>query len=212
MKISLVLNAVLAIALVFLSYKLAVTGDGHGGDLDVSGAVLKAILTRTSVRSYEEKPIEKEKIEKLLRAGMAAPSAVNKRPWHFVVVTDRNQLESLSEANPYAAMVASAPLAIVVCGDMNKALEGDAREFWIQDCSAASENILLAATGMGLGAVWTGTYPSKERCAAVAKVLALPESLIPLNTIVIGYPDKEVHPKDKWNVENVSYNMYGGKQ
>ena len=96
---------------------------------------------------------------------------------------------------------------------MNKTLEGDAREFWIQDCSAASENILLAATGgMGLGAVWTGTYPSKERCAAVAKVLALPESLIPLNTIVIGYPDKEVHPKDKWNVENVSYTVYGEKQ
>ena len=212
MKISLVLNAVLAIALVFLSYKLAVTGDGHGGDSDMSEAVLDAILTRTSVRSYEEKFIEKEKIEKLLRAGMAAPSAVNKQPWHFVVVTDRNQLESLSEANPYAAMVAKAPLAIVVCGDMNKTLEGDARAFWIQDCSAASENILLAAAGMGLGAVWTGTYPSKERCAAVAKVLALPESLIPLNTIVIGYPDKEVHPKDKWNVENVSYNKYGGKQ
>ena len=212
MKISLILNAVLAIALVFLSYKLVVTRDGHRGDSDVSGAVLNAILTRTSVRSYAEKPIEKEKIEKLLRAGMAAPSAVNKQPWHFVVVTDRNQLESLSEANPYAAMVAKAPLAIVVCGDMNKALEGDARAFWIQDCSAASENILLAAAGMGLGAVWTGTYPSKERCAAVAKVLALPESLIPLNTIVIGYPDKEVHPKDKWNVENVSYNKYGGKQ
>ena len=114
MKISLVLNAVLAIALVFLSYKLAVTGDGHGGDSDVSGAVLKAILTRTSVRSYEEKSIEKEKIEKLLRAGMAAPSAVNKQPWHFVVITDRSRLESLSEANPYAAMVAKAPLAIVV--------------------------------------------------------------------------------------------------
>ena len=183
-----------------------------GGDSDMSEAVLDAILTRTSVRSYEEKSIEKEKIEKLLRAGMAAPSAVNKQPWHFVVVTDRSRLESLSEANPYAAMVAKAPLAIVVCGDMNKTLEGDASAFWIQDCSAASENILLAAAGMGLGAVWTGTYPSKERCAAVAKVLALPESLIPLNTIVIGYPDKEVHPKDKWNVENVSYNKYGGKQ
>ena len=87
MKISLVLNAVLAIALVFLSYKLAVTGDGHGGDSDMSEAVLDAILTRTSVRSYEEKSIEKEKVEKLLRAGMAAPSAVNKQPWHFVVIT-----------------------------------------------------------------------------------------------------------------------------
>ena len=207
MKISMIINAVLAIALVFLSYKLAVTGNAKGKAQDSSEVVLNTILKRTSICSYENKPVEKEKIEKLLRAGMAAPTAMNKQPWHFVVVTDKGQLQKLSEANPYAAMVAKAPLAIVVCGDMNKAAEGNAREFWIQDCSAATENILLAATGMGLGAVWTGTYPSKERCAAVAKVLGLPDSLIPLNTIVIGYPD--VSPKDKWNTENISYNTYG---
>jgi len=87
-------------------------------------------------------------------------------------------------------------------------LDGNAREFWVQDCSAASENILLAATGLGLGSVWTGTYPSEERCAAVSEVLGLPETLIPLNTIVIGYPDGEVPPKDKWQESNISYNMY----
>lgn len=140
---------------------------------------------------------------------MAAPTAMNKQPWHFVVVTNKGQLQKLSEATPHAAMAAKAPLAIVVCGDMNKAAEGNAREFWIQDCSAATENILLAATGMGLGAVWTGTYPSKERCADVAKVLGLPVSLIPLNTIVIGYPNADVSSKDKWNTENISYNTYG---
>ena len=209
MKISMIINAVLAIALVFLSYKLAVTGKDKGKEQDSSEVVLNTILKRTSIRSYENKPVEKEKIEKLLRAGMAAPTAMNKQPWHFVVVTDKGQLQKLSEANPYAVMAAKAPLAIVVCGDMNKAAEGNAREFWIQDCSAATENILLAATGMGLGAVWTGTYPSKERCADVAKVLGLPESLIPLNTIVIGYPDADVSPKDKWNTENISYNTYG---
>ena len=209
MKISMIINVVLAIALVFLSYKLAVTGNDQGKEQDSSEVVLNTILKRTSIRSYENKPVEKEKIEKLLRAGMAAPTAMNKQPWHFVVVTDKGQLQKLSEANPYAAMAAKAPLAIVVCGDMNKAAEGNAREFWIQDCSAATENILLAATGMGLGAVWTGTYPSKERCADVAKVLGLPESLIPLNTIVIGYPDADVSPKDKWNTENISYNTYG---
>ena len=209
MKISMIINAVLAIALVFLSYKLAVTENDKGKEQDSSEVVLNTILKRTSIRSYENKTIEKEKIEKLLRAGMAAPTAMNKQPWHFVVVTDKGQLQKLSEANPYAAMAAKAPLAIVVCGDMNKAAEGNAREFWIQDCSAATENILLAATGMGLGAVWTGTYPSKERCADVAKVLGLPESLIPLNTIVIGYPDADVSPKDKWNTENISYNTYG---
>lgn len=120
-------------------------------------------------------------------------------------------MKKLSEANPYAAMAAKAPLAIVVCGDMKKAAEGNAREFWIQDCSAATENILLGATGMGLGAVWSGTYPLKEHCAAVAKVLGLPDSLIPLNTIVIGYPDADVSPKDKWNTKNISYNTYGEK-
>ena len=209
MKTSMILNVVLAIALVFLCYKVAVTGEKKGEKQDTSEVVLNNILKRTSIRSYENKPVEKEKIEKLLRAGMAAPTAMNKQPWHFVVVTDKGQLQKLSEANPYAAMAAKAPLAIVVCGDMNKAAEGNAREFWIQDCSAATENILLAATGMGLGAVWTGIYPSKERCTDVAKVLGLPESLIPLNTIVIGYPDADVSPKDKWNTENISYNTYG---
>ncbi|MGP1625455.1 nitroreductase family protein [Prevotella koreensis] len=209
MKTSMILNVVLAIALVFLCYMLAVNGNDKGKDVETSEVVLNNILNRTSVRSYQDKPVEKEKIEKLLRSGMAAPTAMNKQPWHFIVVTDKNQLQKLSEANPYAEMAAKAPLAIVVCGDMDKALEGEAREFWVQDCSAATENILLAATGMELGAVWTGTYPSKERCAAVAKVLGLPESLIPLNTIVIGYPDKEVTPKYKWKKENISYNMYG---
>lgn len=208
MKTSTILNVALAIALVFLCYKLAVTGGEKAQQQDTSEVVLNNILERTSVRSYLEKSVEEEKIEKLLQAGMAAPTAVNKQPWHFVVVTEKSLLQKLSEANPHAKMVAKAPLAIVVCGDMTKALDGNAREFWVQDCSAASENILLAATGLGLGAVWTGTYPSEERCAAVSEVLGLPESLIPLNTIVIGYPDGEVTPKDKWKESNISYNMY----
>ena len=172
-------------------------------------AVLDNIATRVSVRSYLGKPVEEAKIEQLLRAGMAAPSAMNKQPWHFVVVTDKQQLAALAKANPYAGMAAKAPLAIVVCGDMNKALTGSAREFWVQDCSAATENILLAANAMGLGAVWTGTYPSEERVMAVSKVLQLPKKLIPLNTIVIGYPDGTNTPKDKWKPANVSYNFYG---
>ena len=208
MKTSTILNVTLAIALVFLCYKLAVTEGEKAQKQETSEVVLNNILERTSVRSYLDKSIEEDKIEKLLRAGMAAPTAVNKQPWHFVVVTDKSLLQKLAKANPYAEMVARAPLAIVVCGDMTKALDGNAREFWVQDCSAASENILLAATGLGLGAVWTGTYPSEERCAAVSEVLGLPETLIPLNTIVIGYPDGEVTPKDKWQESNISYNMY----
>ena len=170
--------------------------------------MIEAIKARRSIRHFLPTPLIKEQLEEIVRAGMAAPSAKNLQPWHFVVVTDKSLLQKLAKANPYAEMVAKAPLAIVVCGDMTKALDGDARDFWIQDCSAASENILLAATGLGLGSVWTGTYPSEERCAAVSEVLGLPETLIPLNTIVIGYPDGEVTPKDKWQESNISYNMY----
>lgn len=174
--------------------------------------VLNTIATRVSVRSYTNQPVEAEKIEALLRAGMAAPSAVNKQPWHFVVVTDRAQLDSLAQANPHAKMLESAPLAIVVCGNMDKTLKGSAADFWIQDCSAATENILLAAHAMGLGAVWTGLYPSIERCFAVSEVIGAPEYIVPLSMIVIGYPDGENQPKDKWNPENVSYDRCGNTE
>ena len=176
-----------------------------------SKAIVENIMTRTSIRNYTDQTISADTIETLLRAGMAAPTAVNKQPWHFVAVTDKEKLTGLATANPNAGMAAKAPLAIVVCGDMKKTLEGGGRAFWIQDCSAATENILLAANALGLGAVWTGTYPSEERVAAVSEVLKLTEDIIPLCTIVIGYPAESPAPKDKWKPENVSYNEFGGK-
>ena len=175
-------------------------------------AIVENIMTRTSIRNYTDQAISADTIETLLRAGMAAPTAVNKQPWHFVAVTDKEKLSGLATANPNAGMAAKAPLAIVVCGDMTKALEGGGRAFWIQDCSAATENILLAAHAQGLGAVWTGTYPNEERVHAVADVLKLPDTLIPLCTIVIGYPAEQPEPKDKWKPENVSYNEFGNHE
>jgi nitroreductase len=200
----------LLLALIYVSIKLArtqniVKSNSQPAQPSNEEAVYENILTRTSVRVYQDKAVDSKKIERLLRAGMAAPSAADKRPWHFVVITDPEKLSGLATANPNAGFAKKAPLAIVVCGDMSKALEGGGRDFWIQDCSAASENILLEAHAMGLGAVWTGTYPSKERCEAVAKVLNLPDHLVPLNTIVIGYPANEVQPKDKWDKSNVTY-------
>ena len=168
-------------------------------------AVLYNIMTRASVRQYQDKPVEQNKIEQLLRAGMAAPSAVDRRPWHLVVVTSKDKLRQLSQANPNGSYAKDAPLAIIVCGNMDRALEGRARDYWIQDCSAVSENILLAAHGMGLGAVWTGLYPLEERCDAVSKALGLGPDLIPLNAIIIGYPRQAVSPKDKWNADDVTY-------
>ena len=171
-------------------------------------AIVECIMTRTSIRQYTDQTVSADTIETLLRAGMAAPTAVNKQPWHFVVVTDREKLNGLAVANPNAGMAQKAPLSIVVCGDMKKTLEGPARAFWIQDCSAATENILLAAHALGLGAVWTGLYPNEDRAKAVSELLKLPETIIPLCAIVIGYPAEQPQPKDKWLPENVSYNEY----
>lgn len=171
-------------------------------------AVINNIMTRTSVRNYTSESVSKENIETMLRAGMAAPTAVNRQPWHFVVVTDREKLNALADANRGTGMAKKAPLAIVVCGNMEKALEGTGRGFWIQDCSAATENILLAANALGLGAVWTGLYPNEDRAKTVRKLLKAPENIVPLCTIVIGHPQEPAKPKDKWNPDNVSYNEY----
>ena len=178
----------------------ATTADGK--------AIVECIMTRTSIRQYTDQVVSADTIETLLRAGMAAPTAVNKQPWHFVAITDREKLDGIAIANPNAGMAKKAPLAIVVCGDMKKALEGSARAFWIQDCSAATENILLAAHALGLGAVWTGLYPNEDRAKAVSELLKLPETIIPLCAIVIGYPAEQPQPKDKWLPENVSHNEY----
>lgn len=171
-------------------------------------AIYNNIITRASVRNFTDKAVEQEKIELLLHASMAAPSACNKQPWHFVVVNDRITLDKIPTFSPYAGMVKEAPLAIIVCGDTDKAMDGWEQEFWIQDCAAATENILLMANALGLGAVWTALYPAKERYQGMQQLLGLPQSVIPLNTIVIGYPKGETKPKDKWKDENVSYNEY----
>ena len=177
-----------------------------------SNAAYDCIMTRTSIRQYQDKPVEAAKVEKLLRAGMAAPTAVNRQPWHFIVLDTRERIDRLVAANPRAGMLKRAPLAIVVCGDMQKALQGDAQAYWVQDASAATENILLAAHALGLGTVWTGTYPIKDRVKATSGALALPEHIVPLCTIVIGYPAEQPAPKNKWKPENVSYGTYGGQK
>lgn len=178
--------------------KAATDGDGN--------EALNCIMTRTSIRQYQDRPVEQEKVEQLLRAAMAAPTAVNKQPWHFYVLNTKEAINRLADASLRGGdMVRSAALVIVVCGDMDKALEGKAREYWIQDTSAATENLLLAAHALGLGAVWTGVYPMKERVEMTTKVLSLPENLVPLCTILIGYPAESPTPKDKWKPENVTY-------
>lgn len=172
-------------------------------------AAINNIMSRTSIRQYTNEPVSKSDIETMLRAGMAAPTAVNKQPWHFIVITDKAKLKELSGGR--GGMLEKCAVAIVVCGDMEKAMPGKAQEYWIQDCSAATENILLAANALGLGAVWTGAHPMADRVSSISKALKLPETIVPLCTIVIGHPAEQPKPKDKWKPENVSYNEFGGK-
>lgn len=176
--------------------------------IDTTGIILNNIMTRTSIRAYQETPVEDAVIEKILRAGMAAPTARDTRPWNFIVVKDKDLLSQIAEANPNAGMCAKAPLAIVVCGDMSKTLDGPAREYWVDDCSAATENILLAAHALGLGAVWTGFYPNMDRVNAINPILNIPEGQVVLCVIPMGYPDENREPKDKWNPENIHYDRW----
>ena len=171
-------------------------------------AAIENIFARKSVRAYSPKPVEKAKVDLLVKAAMAAPTAVNKQPWAFIVVDDRTVLDKLAEELPYAKMAAQAPLAIVVCGDLSKTLHGETDQYWMLDCSAASENLLLAAEAMELGAVWTAVYPETDRMKKVRSVLSLPDYIVPFNLIPVGYPRHDEEAKDKFKEENIHYNKW----
>lgn len=176
---------------------LAISGCcGKKSETTMNEKAIENIMTRASVRSFTDQIVEEEKIEILLRAAMAAPTAMNKQPWHFVVVTDTSKLSEIAQY--------PSPLAIVVCGDINKTLPGHGKEFWITDASLASQNILLAAHAVGLGGVWTAVFPNPDRTQKVREALGLPENLLPLNTLIIGYPTETPQPKDKWKPENIT--------
>jgi nitroreductase len=200
-----VLNILLAVCVLLLIIKF---GSNTPKEMDQTNNTLEIIHQRKSVRNYTDQKVEKEKLEALVKAGMAAPTAVNKQPWAFVVIDDKEVLNQLGDALPYAKMAKKAGGAIIVCGDLSKALEGWEQEFWIQDCSAATQNILLAAESMGLGAVWTAAYPAKDRMKSVIDILNLPEHIIPLNVIPIGYPKGIEKPKDKWKPENMHWQKW----
>ncbi len=156
--------------------------------------LIDTIYSRRSIRRYTEEPVSEEQIKTLLEAAMAAPSASNRKPWHFVVVTERETLGRLAEAHKYAKMLHEAPVCISVCGDQS--VSG---RFWVQDCSAATENLLIAATALGLGAVWCGVYPSQERVEAISKILGIEAPVVPLNIIAVGHPAEEKEPRTQYD-------------
>lgn len=207
MKNSTYLIILLALGLVFTSYKWISSSSSNVG-VDVQKSTIEDIMTRTSVRAYSDREVGSEQIDTLLRAAMAAPTAGNKQPWRFVVINDKATLNAISENFHTMTMAKDASVAVIMCGDVTATFDGDGRDYWIQDVSASSENLLLAAHAMGLGAVWCGIYPQMSRVEQFSEMLHLPENIIPMACICIGYPAGETTPKDKWKPEYIHYNTW----
>ena len=160
--------------------------------------LIHAILARRSIRKYTNEVVDDDKVRALLDAAMAAPSASNRKPWHFIVVKERKKLDELANSHPYGKMLFEASLCIAVCGDT-----AISERFWVQDCSAATENLLIASAALGLGAVWLGVYPSEERVKDVKKTLNTPDNVTPLNLISIGHPAEKKEPRTQYDETRV---------
>jgi nitroreductase len=165
---------------------------------------MEAILSRRSIRRYTSQKISDQLIKELLEAAMNAPSASNEQPWHFIVINDREILGEIPKFHPYSGMLKEAPVAILVCIDLDVGSEG----FLVQDGSAATENILIAAHAKGLGAVWLGLYPLKERITGMRRLLALPDRILPLSLVSIGYPAEKIRKEKRYQPSRVHTNRW----
>jgi nitroreductase len=166
---------------------------------------MTALYTRKSIRLYTSKQVPQDMVKEILSAAMSAPSAGNERPWHFMVLTNRAVLDEIPKIHPYAAMIKQANLAILVCGDVS--LE-KYKGYWPLDCSAATQNILIAAHAKGLGAVWCGVYPSEDRVLNLKKMFSLPENIVPFSLIPIGFPGEEKKAGDRFDSSRVHENSW----
>ncbi|MEJ2209021.1 MAG: nitroreductase family protein [Anaerolineae bacterium] len=160
--------------------------------------LLDVMYTRRSIREFSDEPVSDEPVEAILKAGMAAPSAQNLQPWHFIVVRKRKKLDALSEIHKYAHMLAQAPLAIIVCGD-----EEVSSKHWVEDTCAATQNILLAATALGLGGVWVSIYPKKKHQKKVRELLDIPDHVGVLCALAIGHPAEKKKARTQYDPERV---------
>ncbi|MTI95157.1 MAG: nitroreductase family protein [Firmicutes bacterium] len=172
---------------------------------------LDFIFRRRSIRRFHDKPVEQDKVTALLEAAMAAPSAANRQPWHFVVITERERLDNLAEVHPYAKMLKEATLCIAVCGEPAVSLSNQTGDrYWVQDCSAAMENMLIAAANLDLGGVWLGVHPVLDREEDIRRQLKLPENIFPLGLAALGYPAEEKKAQTRYTEAKVHYQQYGG--
>ncbi len=167
--------------------------------------ILEALHTRRSIRKYTDTEISDADLHEILKCAMLAPSACNEQPWHFVAVRDEGQRKVLSGTTKYTHMAANAPLVIVVCASMQ---DDKAEGFWPQDCAAAIENMMLAARGLNIGAVWCGIYPVEEREAYLRKALSLPEDIVPMGMVCLGYPEQHFHEVDRFREDRIHYEKW----
>jgi len=167
--------------------------------------VIDAILKRRSIRRYRRETVDKSIIKEVLIAGMYAPSAQNQQPWHFLVIDDRDLLDEIMKVHPYASMLSGASFAILVCGDENLELS---KGYWPVDCAAATQNILLAAHALDLGAVWLGVYPREERQKGIREIFELPSHVHPFALISVGHPAEEKTVPDRIKEERVKWNKW----
>jgi len=167
--------------------------------------VMDVILSRRSIRKYTSEEVSDDLVKELLEGGMSAPSAGNEQPWHFVVIRDRKILNEIPKFHPHSWMLKDASVAILVCGDLE--LEKH-KGYWIQDCSAATENILIAVQGKGLGAVWLGIYPREDRVSGMRTLLGIPEHVVPFSLISIGYPAEKKPRANRYDDAKIHYNRW----
>lgn len=166
---------------------------------------MQALLTRRSVRRFTDQPVNPADLESVLRAAMHAPSAMNQQPWQFVVVADRQTREQLVEIHPHAKSLLEAPLGILVCGDLRLQKSED---FWVQDCAAATQNLMLAAHALGLGSVWQGVYPRMARLQAIQELLCMPEEVLPFALLSLGHPASLPPEVDRFLPERIHSNQW----
>jgi len=172
---------------------------------------IRWILKRRSIRRFQDRPVEEEKIKAILQAAMAAPSAANRQPWHFITVTDRDKLDQMADIHPYARMLKEAPLCFVVCGDPEEARsKNSGLSYWVQDCSAAMQNLLLGVSSLDLGGVWLGVHPNEEREKLIKDLLKIPHPIRPLGLAAVGYPQEKKDPNTYYREERVHREFFEG--
>jgi nitroreductase len=169
--------------------------------------ILQTIFSRRSIRRYSDRPVECEVLTQLMQAAMAAPSASNSRPYEFVVVTEPETMAAFQKEMPFGKF--KSPAAVVICGNHRVANNASSRLFWVQDCSAATENMLIAAAGLGLGTCWLGVHPMKPVEQIVRRIVKLPRHVTPLAVVYVGYPAEEKPPRTQYEEQRVHWEKYG---